>query len=42
VLNKTAFHANIDLYFDMMGWDANGVPRPGTRYDHHLEWTLEA
>ncbi len=41
MLDKTAFHANIDLYFDMMGWDANGVPRPGTRYDHHLEWTLE-
>jgi len=42
VLDKAAFHANIDLYFDMMGWDANGVPRIGTRYDHHLEWTLEA
>lgn len=40
VLNKRAFHANIDLYFDMMGWDARGVPRTGTRYDHHLEWTL--
>jgi len=25
----------------MMGWDERGVPRIGTRYDHHLEWTLE-
>jgi aldehyde:ferredoxin oxidoreductase len=40
LLDKAAFHANIDLYFDMMGWDEQGVPRAGTRYDHHLEWTL--
>ena len=28
------------LYYEMMGWDEHGVPRPATLYDHHLEWTL--
>ena len=24
----------------MMGGDEQGVPRPATLYDHHLEWVL--
>lgn len=42
VIDQAAFDAAIATYYDMMGWDEQGVPRPGTRYDHHLEWTLTA
>jgi hypothetical protein len=24
----------------MMGWDTDGIPRPATLYDHHLEWAV--
>ncbi|MGH9166223.1 MAG: aldehyde ferredoxin oxidoreductase family protein [Acidimicrobiia bacterium] len=40
-LDRNAFRDAIDLYYASMGWDAAGVPTPATRYDHHLEWTLE-
>ena len=39
-LDRERFRAAVDLYYDMMGWDENGVPRPATLYRHHLEWTL--
>jgi aldehyde:ferredoxin oxidoreductase len=39
-LNRRAFHEAIQTYYQMMGWDEHGVPRPATLYDHHLEWTL--
>jgi aldehyde:ferredoxin oxidoreductase len=39
-LDREAFAASIATYYEMMGWDEAGVPRPATLYDHHLEWTL--
>lgn len=39
-LDRQAFRAAIETYYEMMGWDEHGVPRPATLYDHHLEWTL--
>ena len=40
-LDRATFRRVIDTYYQMMGWDAAGVPLPATLYDHHLEWTLE-
>jgi aldehyde:ferredoxin oxidoreductase len=40
VLNREKFREMLDLYYQMMGWDENGVPRPATLYDYQLEWTL--
>ncbi|MFM2310120.1 MAG: hypothetical protein RLY87_2242, partial [Chloroflexota bacterium] len=39
-LDKTAFDAEIALYYEMMGWDESGTPRVGTLYEHHLEWAI--
>jgi aldehyde:ferredoxin oxidoreductase len=39
-LDRQAFRAAIETYYEMMGWDEQGVPRLATLYDHHLEWTL--
>ena len=40
VLDRAAFRGMIDTYYEMMGWDEGGVPRPATLIDHHLEWTI--
>lgn len=40
-LDRKAFRQLIVTYYEMMGWDEHGVPRAGTLYDHHLEWTLK-
>ena len=40
-LDKVAFDAEIALYYEMMGWDESGTPRPGTLYEFHLEWAIE-
>lgn len=39
-LDRESFRSVLDLYYEMMGWDEEGVPRPGTLFDHHLEWTM--
>lgn len=39
-LDRKAFQDAIQTYYEMMGWDKQGVPRRATLYDHHLEWTL--
>jgi aldehyde:ferredoxin oxidoreductase len=39
-LDREAFKSAIKTYYEMMGWDEGGIPRPATLYDHHLEWTL--
>lgn len=39
-LDRAAFAGAIASYYEMMGWDPDGVPRPATLFDHHLEWTL--
>ena len=32
--------AMVQGYYELMGWDRDGVPTAATRHDHHLEWTL--
>jgi aldehyde:ferredoxin oxidoreductase len=39
-LDREAFADAIATYYEMMGWDEDGVPRRATLVDHHLEWTL--
>lgn len=39
-LERQSFRQAIQTYYEMMGWDEKGVPRPATLYDHHLEWVL--
>jgi aldehyde:ferredoxin oxidoreductase len=39
-LDRQAFRDAVQTYYEMMGWDEGGVPRPATLYDHHLEWVL--
>ena len=39
-LDREDFSTAIATYYEMMGWDEAGVPRPATLFDHHLEWTL--
>jgi aldehyde:ferredoxin oxidoreductase len=41
VLDREQFQAMIRFYYEMMGWDEQGQPRPATLYDYSLEWTLE-
>jgi aldehyde:ferredoxin oxidoreductase len=41
-LDREKFQAAIATYYEMMGWDERGVPRRGTLYDHHLEWTIQS
>jgi len=40
-LDRNAFRAAIQIYYEMMGWDELGQPRHATLYDHHLEWTID-
>lgn len=39
-LDKAKFQAAIATYYEMMGWDEQGVPCKGVLYDHQLEWTI--
>ncbi len=41
-LDRERFRQVLDAYYEMMGWDENGVPRAATLYDHHLEWVQGA
>jgi len=38
-LDRERFRQVLDAYYEMMGWDEHGAPRPATLHDHHLEWT---
>ncbi|MBS4207987.1 aldehyde ferredoxin oxidoreductase C-terminal domain-containing protein [Bacillus sp. FJAT-50079] len=40
VLNEETFTNAIETYYEMMGYDKNGIPLNGTLYDFDLEWTL--
>jgi aldehyde:ferredoxin oxidoreductase len=37
-IDKALFSDLIKLYYNMMGWDENGIPSQATLLDHHLEW----
>jgi aldehyde:ferredoxin oxidoreductase len=41
-LDRAAFRAMIESYYELMGWDANGVPTRATRMRHDLGWTIPA
>ncbi len=40
-LDRARFQEMIRVYYEMVGWDEKGVPRPATLYDYELEWTLQ-
>jgi aldehyde:ferredoxin oxidoreductase len=40
MLDKEKFRQVTESYYEMMGWDKNGVPLDATLYDYHLEWTI--
>jgi len=40
VIDRAAFGQAIATFYEMMGWDESGRPRPATLYDHGLEWVL--
>lgn len=40
-IEEKAFNEAIDLYYDMMGWDENGVPRKGKLAELGLYWLME-
>ena len=37
VIEKESFHQSIRTFYQMMGWDENGIPLSATLYDHGLE-----
>ncbi|MGD9289289.1 MAG: aldehyde ferredoxin oxidoreductase family protein [Desulfobacterales bacterium] len=41
-IDEKDFIKAIELYYDMMGWDAEGNPTRGKLYDLNLEWLPEA
>ena len=40
VIDELKFKQAIATYYEMMGWDKEGIPLNGTLYDYHLEWTI--
>jgi len=39
-IDETEFAKAVGLYYEMMGWDENGRPRPGKLYDLGLSWLV--
>lgn len=39
-IDPDSFQQAVDLYYAMMGWDANGVPSKGTLYRLSLDWLV--
>lgn len=37
-IDEQAFRASLDLYYEMMNWDENGVPRRGKLHSLNLGW----
>ena len=40
-LDREAFERALKLYYQMAGWDENGIPLPGKLAELGLEWALE-
>ena len=40
VIDKNKFTNAIGTYYEMMGWDKEGIPLNGTLYEYHLEWAI--
>jgi aldehyde:ferredoxin oxidoreductase len=41
-LDRAAFGSMIAGYYELMGWDPDGIPTPATRMRHDLGWTMTA
>ncbi|MBK8880871.1 MAG: hypothetical protein IPN67_00365 [Bacteroidales bacterium] len=41
VIDKENFKNAIKMFYEMIGWDENAIPRPATLYDHGLEWLID-
>ncbi|MCX8022229.1 MAG: aldehyde ferredoxin oxidoreductase family protein [Syntrophorhabdaceae bacterium] len=37
-IDEGEFHRALELYYEILGWDENGVPRAGRLIDLELEW----
>jgi len=42
IINKESFQKAIKTFYQMIGWDENGVPLPATLYDHGLGWLIDS
>jgi len=40
-IDRDAFDEAMLFYYDMMGWDENGVPKESTLYDFGIEWLFD-
>lgn len=39
--DRSKFREVVNFYYEMMGWDSEGRPRPAILFDHQLEWVLQ-
>jgi aldehyde:ferredoxin oxidoreductase len=39
-LDRSAFEAAIELYYQLSGWDSQGTPRPAKLHELELDWLL--
>jgi len=40
-VNPTDLRRAIDTYYEMMGWNSGGVPRPGTLHELGVGWAVD-
>ncbi|MFP4442877.1 MAG: aldehyde ferredoxin oxidoreductase family protein [Spirochaetia bacterium] len=40
VIDEERFQKMISLYYEMMGWDGNGIPTPAALYEADLSWSV--
>ncbi|MCL1940226.1 MAG: aldehyde ferredoxin oxidoreductase family protein [Desulfovibrionaceae bacterium] len=40
-IDEKEFRAALDLYYEMMGWDEKGIPRPGKLHALNIGWMAE-
>lgn len=39
-IDRERFSQAVRMYYEMMGWDDNGVPRDAVLWDYGLDWTM--
>ena len=40
VIKRVEFERMVQAFYEMNGWDKNGIPLPATLYDYQLEWAI--